>query len=795
MISFNYISANERSTFNDSITVAADPEGTYCYIGYNTTNKILSSTLNKKPDFNYDAFIIVEGDANNSPLLITHGKVIELTGGSNYETIMNALNNKADASVVDAISGRVLSLESNPRIFITSDKNNLPSDLKDGDLVGVLTWSKDRVNTLSYDVTNLTDGVPDFNPTNGQYIITTAENSFEHFDSGYLLVETYNPIVKVYLCVDEEEFYEMPQSDYKINADGTIEFDAAPYDYAQAHSYSMQYDAEYRILMEKTEPLNTTEMKVYVNSPHIQLYTYIARTHELVSKEEELSTEVSRLSGLIKPYQIVDAVIPTIGKLEVYTQEEYDNGTLLLLNVRAANSPQDLTEVTTISYKQNGSKVVKTLTEITDSNGMELVHGQWGLQIDSQDTTRRPYILVLYKVGTTTLRTLEANSIAGAVAEAIAGIQSQLQQSGRVFFAHDEEERDDLDAQEQDLVVIRQPVTVSQAKDESRTIPIAGDGLWGASVNKVWTSSNPKTRKQTLEIAENGTHHIFPLDPLDLTTYDLMSGYDLFFHAEMPIDSVWEAVEEVETVGEEGKEYTITAGISNITKISASFNDDKTEGWIKAERVRDAYRTGRRFFLCFKEEDVANAPGEDDGYFKLGHRDDITVEQFQDGDWYELFRNYKDGYILRSGNIIETLDCLGERVSVQDFNALATRVTKIEPIQAGDVRQPTGAEVHDYGLSSNEYVISVEADSPPRSIEIQSGDSTFNIILKGLCPNETNIIFDGYVSIEFVGMTGYIEDLSVIGNTPDFQNRTKYILSLKAMCGKFYAVYGTISEE
>jgi len=174
MISFNYISINERETFNDSMTVAADQEGTLCFIGFNDSSKILSSTFGKKPDFSYDAFIIVEGDANNSPLLITHGKVIELTGGSNYEAIMNTLNNKADASVVDAISGRVLSLESNPRIFITSDKNNLPSDLKDGDLVGVVSWTKDHVNTLSHDVTNLTDGVPDFDPTNGQYIITTA---------------------------------------------------------------------------------------------------------------------------------------------------------------------------------------------------------------------------------------------------------------------------------------------------------------------------------------------------------------------------------------------------------------------------------------------------------------------------------------------------------------------------------------------------------------------------------------------------------------------------------------------
>lgn len=496
------------------------------------------------------------------------------------------------------------------------------------------------------------------------------------------------------------------------------------------------------------------------------------------------------LLGRPKVYQIVDAVIPVTGELKVYTQEEYDDGTLLLLMIRAANSPKALTDVTSISYKQNESTVSKTLTEITDCNGKALAQGQYELQADPQDTTRRPYILALYEVGTTTLRTLEANSLAGAVAD----IQSLLQQSGRVYFAHDEEELDELDTQEQDLVVIRQPVTVSQAEDESRTIPISSS--WGASVNKVQTGS-PLNRKETLEIAENGTRRIFPLEPLDLTVNDLKAGYDLFFHVEMPVDSVWEAVEEESTIVKDGEEIIITAGISNITKISASFNDAKTEGWIKAERVRDAYLTGRRFFLCFTAENVANAPGEDGGYFKLGYKDDITVGQIQDGDWYQLFKNHRDGYILRSGNIIETLDCLGERerVSIQDFNALATRVTNIEPIQAGDVRQPTGAEVHDYGLSSNEYVISVEADSPPRSIEIQPGDSTFNIILKGLCPNETNIIFDGFVSIEFVGKTGYVENLSVIGNTPDFQNRTKYILSLKAMCGKFYAVYGTISEE
>lgn len=424
---------------------------------------------------------------------------------------------------------------------------------------------------------------------------------------------------------------------------------------------------------------------------------------------------------------------------------------------------------------------------------MELVQGQWGLQALSNDETRRPYVLALYEVGTTILRTLEANSIAGPVAEAIAGIQSQLQQSGRVFFAHDEEERDDLDSQEQDLVVIRQPVLVSQQDDEARTIPI--DSGYGASVNKAWTSSNPRTRKETLEIAENGTHHITPLDPLDLTTDALKAGYDLFFHVEMPVESVWEAVEEVGTITVDGEEIETTVGISNITKISASFNDAKTEGWIMAERVRDAYLTGRRFFLCFTAEDVANAPGEDEGYFRMGYNDNVTVEQVQDGDWYQLFRNYQDGYILRSGNIIETLDCLGERVSVQDFNALATRVTKIEPIQYEDARHPTEAEVNTYDLSSDDYVVSIDTDSPPRSLELPQDNVIYNFILKGLSPNETNVIFDGSVSIEFVGLSSYVNNLCVIGNTPDFQPGTKYIISLKAMCNNFYVVYGTISEE
>ena len=540
--------------------------------------------------------------------------------------------------------------------------------------------------------------------------------------------------------------------------------------------------------------IGTDNSTVYLGTPDVSFDTFIILDGEnpktiyrgVVYDRDIVSVPEPKLQIIHAP------VVNDNISLTQEGQQSYKDNTLLLLRLYAVNHPTNVASITGISYKQNGSTVSKTLTEITDCNGKALAQGQYGLQADSQDTTRRPYVLALYEVGTTTLRTLEANSIAGAVAKAFAGIQSQLQQSGRVFFAHDEEERDELDTQEQDLVVIRQPVLVSQDDDESRTIPI--DSLWGASVNKVQTGS-PINRKETLKIAENGTHHITPLDPLDLTTGDVKAGYDLFFHVEMPVESVWEAVEEVGTITVDGEEIETTVGISNITKISASFNDAKTEGWIKANRVRDAYLTGRRFFLCFTAENVANAPGEDEGYFKLGHEDNLTVGQIQDDDWYELFRNYQDGYILRSGNIIETLDCLGERVSVQDFNALTTRVTKIEPIQAGDVRQPTDAEVNDYGLSSDEYVISVEADSPSRSIEIQASDSTFNIILKGLCPNETNIIFDGYVSIEFVGSTSYTEGLSIIGNTPDFQNRTKYILSIKAMCGKFYAVYGTISEE
>lgn len=541
--------------------------------------------------------------------------------------------------------------------------------------------------------------------------------------------------------------------------------------------------------------IGTDNSTVYLGTPDVSFDTFIILDGEnpktiyrgIVYDRDIVSVPEPKLQIIHAP------VVNDNISLTQEGQQSYKNGTLLLLRLYAVNSPKNVETITSISYKQNGSTVTKTLTKITDSNGMGLVQGQWSLQSDPQDTTRRPYVLALYEVGTTTLQTLEANSIAGAVAEAIAGIQSQLQQCGRVFFAHDEEERDELDSQEQDLVVIRQPVLVSQDIDELRNIPI--DSSWGASVNKVWTGSNPKTRKETLEIAENGTHHIFPLYPLDLTTGDLEAGYDLFFHAEMPVESVWEAVEEVGTITVDGEEIETTVGISNITKISVSFNDAKTEGWIKANRVRDAYLTGRRFFLCFTAENVANAPGEDEGSFQLGYKDNITVGQIQDDDWYQLFRNYQDGYILRSGNIIETLKCLGEQVSVQDFNALATRVTKIEPIQDEDSRHPTEAEVNTYDLSSDEYVISVEADSPPRSIEISRSDSTFNIILRGLCPNETNIIFDGYVSIEFVSWTSYAENLSIIGNTPDFQNGTKYILSLKAMCGKFYAVYGVISEE
>lgn len=111
MISFNYIPSNERATFDGTMTVAANQEGSLFFRGTNSAAVSSSALYNITPDYDYDALIIVEGDANNSPLLITHGKVIEITGGNNYESLLSALNSKADADVVNSIVEQVAAIE------------------------------------------------------------------------------------------------------------------------------------------------------------------------------------------------------------------------------------------------------------------------------------------------------------------------------------------------------------------------------------------------------------------------------------------------------------------------------------------------------------------------------------------------------------------------------------------------------------------------------------------------------------------------------------------------------------
>lgn len=366
MISFNYISANERSTFNDSITVAADPEGTYCYIGYNTTNKILSSTLNKKPDFNYDAFIIVEGDANNSPLLITHGKVIELTGGSNYEAIMNALNNKADASVVDAISGRVLSLESNPRIFNVSDENNLPSDIRDGDLVEVVSkGERSSYGTVEVSVTNLENGYPNFEPTNGNYLVSDEiDLKDEHLSKyGFDLIEisTYNPLYKIVLNLTADGFDKwltLPQESYTVNNDGVVQIPRNKFELALAQMTQEEIEtwigdgdnasAYLYVVMEKPETIVSDSMSVVAYEQKTKLYTRL--NDRLYSECDELeryvdeqdaaeALRVSRIESKIPTEVLGNQIVNGKAEIPEIDVEGYDSDGYLRIVGQDADHP------------------------------------------------------------------------------------------------------------------------------------------------------------------------------------------------------------------------------------------------------------------------------------------------------------------------------------------------------------------------------------------------------------------------------------------------------------------------
>ena len=103
MISFNYIPLSERDTFS-TMQVSADSNNTTFFLGANpSTTFRLADYPGVTLAYDYDALIVVEGDATHSPLLITHGKVIEISGGSDYDSLLSALNSKADASVVEQI--------------------------------------------------------------------------------------------------------------------------------------------------------------------------------------------------------------------------------------------------------------------------------------------------------------------------------------------------------------------------------------------------------------------------------------------------------------------------------------------------------------------------------------------------------------------------------------------------------------------------------------------------------------------------------------------------------------------
>lgn len=89
--------------------------------------------------------------------------------------------------------------------------------------------------------------------------------------------------------------------------------------------------------------VGSNDSVVYLGTPDVSFDTFIILDGENPKTIHRGAVYDRDIVNGPKVYQIVDAVIPTVGKLDVYTQEEYDNGTLLLLKVRAANSPQDLT--------------------------------------------------------------------------------------------------------------------------------------------------------------------------------------------------------------------------------------------------------------------------------------------------------------------------------------------------------------------------------------------------------------------------------------------------------------------
>ena len=158
MISFNYIPSNERATFDGTMTVAANPEGSQFFRGTNSAAVSSSALYNITPDYDYDALIIVEGDADNSPLLITHGKVIEITGGNNYESLLSALNSKADADVVNSIVEQVAAIEqmcengnnnNGVKKFIVNNNESIPQEAAAGDIV--VTNVSEHSETVVYE--------------------------------------------------------------------------------------------------------------------------------------------------------------------------------------------------------------------------------------------------------------------------------------------------------------------------------------------------------------------------------------------------------------------------------------------------------------------------------------------------------------------------------------------------------------------------------------------------------------------------------------------------------------------
>lgn len=271
-----YVSAatEDREAF-ESLKVAATPDNLSYIVGSDDSVVYLGAA-----DVSYDTFIILDGD---NPKTIYHGKVYD----------------------------RKLAPESTyANVRLLSSTSNLPSDLKDGDLVGVVTEHKNVIESaLGYSITGLENGIPNNIPTNGQYLLSDMWNGASLAKgSNKCFIKTYNPVVKVYLHVydedeDEEVFHELPQSIYSVDTNGVVKITEDPDSYFEQEYPEEAIDfgnrehtlfVSFRVLMEKTDPFVSLPMEVYIFdiAPSIVLYTYNQEFSALVNVNDTLAKQV-----------------------------------------------------------------------------------------------------------------------------------------------------------------------------------------------------------------------------------------------------------------------------------------------------------------------------------------------------------------------------------------------------------------------------------------------------------------------------------------------------------------------